>query len=138
MFNVLKSFLITLLISIGLAFSFRQAFGFWECFVAITIAQFLIGFLYKNRKIQQDSSLIEDLTSNIDALIERQQVYVECPCGKNTIAAVVFYDEETIVECDKCNNTLKIITDIQTQLVTDPVNMENIYNKLKEQQYNKV
>ena len=131
MFNVIKSLIITLTISIGLAFSFRQAFGFWECFVTITIVQFLIGFIFKNKKIQQEVSLIEELTDNLEALIEKQQVLIECPCGKNTIPAIVFYNEETILECDKCNKKLKIITDIQTQLITDTVNMESIYNKLK-------
>lgn len=131
MFNIFKSLLITLSISIGLAFSFRQSLGFWECFVAITIAQFIIGFIYKSIKIKQEDSIIENFTSHIDELIEKQQVFIECPCGKNTIPLVIFCNEEVVVECDKCKNKLKVTADIQTQLVTDPINLENIYNKLK-------
>lgn len=138
MFNVFKSLVITLIISTGLGFSFREHFGFWETFVVVTIVQFLVSFLYKSKKIQNDNNLIQDLTNTIDELIEKQQVLVECPCGKNTISTIVFLNEETVLECDKCNNTFKIVPEIQTQLVTEPLNMEGIYNKLKEQQYNKV
>ena len=138
MFNVFKSLVITLIISTGLGFSFRELFGFWETFVVITILQFLVSFLYKSTKIQKDNNLIQDLTNTIDELIEKQQVLVECPCGKNTIPTIVFLNEETVLECDKCNNTFKVVPEIQTQLVTEPLNMEGIYNKLKEQQYNKV
>lgn len=135
---IIKSILLTFTISAGLAFSLRQVFGFWECFVALTILQFLIGFFYKNNKIQRDNSIIDNLRNNLEEVLEKQQVNVQCPCGKNTLEVIVFHNEEVIVECDKCNNTFKVIPEIQTQLITEPLNMEGIYNKLKEQQYNKV
>lgn len=136
MFAIARSLIVTLAISLGLSFCLKQFFGFWECFVFITIAQFFISFFIKSRGIQKDNIIIQELTDSIDGLLERQQCIVQCPCGKNTVSVVVFFDEETIVECDKCKNTFKVISDIQTQLITEPVNMENIYNKLKEQQYN--
>lgn len=136
--DIIKSTSITLIISTGIAFALKEFLGFWECFVLATIVQFFLFFFVKSKTIQQTTSIIQELTNNLDTFIERQQVNVQCPCGKNTIPVVVFLDEEIVVECDKCMNTFRVITDIQTQLITEPVNMESIYNKLKEQQYNQV
>jgi hypothetical protein len=138
MFVIVKSLVITLSVSLGFAFSLKQFFGFWESFVFVAIAQLLVSFFIKNKTIQRDSNIINELSNNIDTLLEKQQVVVQCPCGKNNIPVVIFLDEETVIECDVCKNTFRVIADIQTQLITEPVNMENIYNKLKEQQYNQV
>jgi hypothetical protein len=133
---LLKSTIITLVISLGLAYSLRQLFGFWECFTLASIFQYILFFMLKSKKIQETSTTIQELTDNIDSLIEKQLVSVQCPCGKNNLPVVIFLDESPIVECDKCNNSFRVSVEIQTQLITEPVNMENIYNKLKEQQYN--
>ena len=132
MFTILKSLGITLAVSAGFAFALKQFIGFWECFVLITVLQFLFFFFIKNKHIQQTSDTIQDLTEDLEMLIEKQQVVVECPCGKNNVPVVLFFGEEVIVDCDKCNNKFKVIPEIQTQLVTEPVNMEIVYNNLKQ------
>lgn len=130
--SIVRSLLITLAVSGGFAFSLKQFFGFWECFVLATVVQFLFFFFTKNNQIQGASELIQELTENLDTLIDRQQVNIPCPCGKNAIPTVLFLDEEVILECDKCSNKFKVSVDIQTQLVTEPVNMEVVYNNLKQ------
>jgi hypothetical protein len=132
MIGIIRSLLITLAVSGGFAFALKQFFGFWECFVLFTVVQFLFFFFTKNNQIQETTDIIQDLADNLDALIEKQQVNVACPCGKNTIPTVLFLDEEVILECDKCGNKFKVVVDIQTQLVTEPVNMEVVYNNLKQ------
>jgi hypothetical protein len=138
MLSIVKSTLITLLISFGIGFAFRNVFGFWESFVLTSILQYIIAFTVKNIAINKTNKIIQELATDIEDLLENQQVNVTCPCGNNTIPVIVMHNEDIIVECDKCNNTFKVIPEITTQLVTEPLNMENIYNKLKEQQYNQV
>jgi hypothetical protein len=132
MLGILRSLLITLTVSGGFAFALKQFFGFWECFVLFTVVQFLFFFFIKNNQIHETTDFIQELTDNLDALLERQQVTVACPCGKNNIPTVLFLDEEVVLECDKCSNKFKVVVDVQTQLVTEPVNMEVVYNNLKQ------
>jgi hypothetical protein len=136
---ILKSLLITACISTAAGFALRSILGFIEIFLLATIVQFLIFYyinLFFNKKTLAESlsANINELTSNIDALVSRQEVQIDCPCGNNTIPVVLFMDEELLIDCSKCKNKLKVTPEVSIVLVTEPINLENIepiFDKLK-------
>ena len=131
MLPLLRSLLITLLISFGIAFSLRNVFGLWETFTLVTTLQYLISFLIKS--YEERAGQVTQLTQTLDELLSRQEVNVECPCGKSEIPVTIFVDEETIVKCDVCNNKFRVVTEISTRLITEPVVLESMFNQLNEQ-----
>ena len=131
MLLLLRSLLITLLISFGIAFSLRNVFGLWETFTLVTTLQYLISFLIKS--YEERAGQVTQLTQTLDELLSRQEVNVECPCGKSEIPVTIFVDEETIVKCDVCNNKFRVVTEISTRLITEPVVLESMFNQLNEQ-----
>jgi len=136
---IFKSLLITLCISITAGFALRTILGFTEIFLLATIIQFLLFYylnLFFNKQTLAESLSAEltELTTNMDTLVSKQEVQIECPCGNNTIPVVLFMDEELVVKCTKCNNKLKIVPEVNVSLITEPINLENIepiFNKLK-------
>jgi hypothetical protein len=134
MLPLLRSLLITLLISLGFAFSLRNVFGLWETFTLVTALQYILSFIVKT--YEDRAGQVAQLTQTLDEILSRQEVIVECPCGKNEIPVTIFIDEENIVKCDACKNKFKVITEISTRLVTEPLVLESMFNTLNEQQYN--
>jgi hypothetical protein len=134
MLPLLRSFLITILISLGTAFSLRNVFGLWETFTLVTALQYIVSFIVKT--YEERAGQVAQLTQTLDEILSRQEVTVECPCGKNEIPVTIFIDEETIVKCDACKNKFKVVTEISTRLVTEPLVLESMFNTLNEQQYN--
>jgi hypothetical protein len=136
---ILKSLLITACISTAAGFALRSILGFTEIFLLATIIQFLIFYyinLFFNKKTLAESlsANVDELTSNIDALVSRQEVQIDCPCGNSTIPVVLFMDEELLINCGKCKNKLKVTPEVSIVLVTEPINLENIepiFDKLK-------
>jgi hypothetical protein len=134
MLPLLRSFLITILISLGTAFSLRNVFGLWETFTLVTALQYIVSFIVKT--YEERAGQVAQLTQTLDEILSRQEINVECPCGKNEIPVTIFIDEETIVKCDACKNKFKVVTEISTRLITEPLVLESMFNTLNEQQYN--
>jgi hypothetical protein len=136
---ILKSLLITACVSTAAGFALRSILGFIEIFLLATIIQFLIFyyinlFFNKTTLAESLSATVNELTANLDTLVSRQEVQIDCPCGNNTIPIVLFMDEELVVNCSKCNNKLKVTPAVSIVLVTEPINLENIepiFDKLK-------
>lgn len=131
MLLLLRSVLITLIISFSIAFSLRNVFGLWETFALCSTLQFLIAFIYKS--YEERAGQVTQLIQTLDELLSRQEVTVECPCGKSEVPVTIFVDEETIVKCDVCNNKFRVVTEISTRLITEPLVLENMFDKLNEQ-----
>ena len=130
MLPLLRSLLITLLISFGFAFSLRNVFGLWETFTLVTALQYILTYIVKS--YEERAGQVTQLTQTLDELLSRQEVTVECPCGKSEIPVTIFVDEETIVKCDVCNNRFRVVTEISTRLITEPVVLESMFDKLNE------
>lgn len=136
---ILRSIFITVSISLAAGFALKSFLGFWEIFTIATAVQYLLYYyfnIFANKKTLADklSQEITNITNDLESIIARQEIQVECPCGNNTIPVVLFMDEELIINCNKCNNKLKITPEITTLLVTEPLNLENIepvFDKLK-------
>ena len=131
MLSLLRSLLITLLISLGIAFSLRNVFGLWETFTLVTALQYILSFIIKT--YEERAGQVAQLTQTLDEILSRQEVTVECPCGKSEMPVTIFIDEETIVKCDACKNKFRVVTEISTRLITEPLVLENMFNALNEQ-----
>lgn len=131
MFSILKSITITVLISLGIAFSLKSLFGFWETFVLFSIIQIGVGYMWNADKLSKTDTIINEFEQTIDELIKKQEVEVECPCGKSKINTIIFVNEDIVLQCEKCNNSFRVLTEVKTQLLTEAVNMEEVYDKLK-------
>ena len=122
---------ITILVSLGIGFVLKDILGFWEGVVGSVIIQFL-GFYYltsiqtKNNK-QQEPDIVEEI-------INLQTVPISCPCGKHTFTAPVFYSADNSFLCEKCGSKFKVELSYETVLLTEPLNIENIFNQLKERE----
>jgi hypothetical protein len=131
MLPLLRSLLITILISLGFAFSLRNVLGLWETFTLVTALQYILSFIIKT--YEERAGQVAQLTQTLDEILSRQEVTVECPCGKSEMPVTIFIDEETIVKCDACKNKFRVVTEISTRLITEPLVLENMFNALNEQ-----
>ena len=131
MSSILKSITITVLISLGIAFSLKSLFGFWETFVLFSIIQLGVGFMWNTDKLSKTDTIMNEFEQTIDELIKKQEVEVECPCGKSKINTIIFVNEDIVLQCEKCNNSFRVLTEVKTQLLTETINMEQVYDKLK-------
>lgn len=127
---VVASLSVTLLVSFGLGFVFADIIGFWQGVVGSFIAQFIASYLlaFKNSKSNETEP---DLGEEI---INLQTIPISCPCGKNIFTAPVFYNTENAFLCDKCGSRFKVELSYDTVLLTEPLNIENVFNQLKEKE----
>ena len=120
---------ITLLISLGVGFVLKDIIGFWQGVVGSIIAQFL-GFYLLSLK-NNTTSNEPDLS---DEIINLQTIPISCPCGKHTFTAPVFYNTENEFLCEKCGSRFKVELNYDTVLLTEPLNIANVFNQLKEKE----
>jgi hypothetical protein len=90
----------------------------------------MVAIIFKS--YEEKAGKVAQLTETLDELLSRQEVTVECPCGKSEVPVTIFVDEETIVKCDVCNNKFRVVTEISTRLLTEPLEIENMFDKLNE------
>jgi uncharacterized Zn-finger protein len=121
---------ITLLVSFGIGFVLADLIGFWQGVVGSIIAQFL-GFYLLSLKSKNITSTEPDLSEEI---INLQTIPISCPCGKNTFTAPVFYNTENEFLCEKCGSRFKVELNYDTVLLTEPLNIANVFNQLKEKE----
>ena len=121
---------ITLLISCGVGFVLKDVIGFWQGVVGSIIAQFL-GFYFISFKNTPPVTNEPDLSEEI---INLQTIPISCPCGKHTFTAPVFYNTDNSFLCEKCGSRFKVELNYDTVLLTEPLNIENVFNQLKEKE----
>lgn len=121
---------ITFLVSLGVGFVLADAIGFWQGFVGSIIAQFL-GFYLLSLRGRGSNSSEPDLS---EELINLQTIPISCPCGKHTFTAPVFYNTENTFLCEKCGSRFKVELNYDTVLLTEPLNIANVFTQLKEKE----
>lgn len=119
---------ITLLVSLGIGFVLKDILGFWQGVVGSIIAQFLGFYIYSLRKTDSDKL---DLS---DEIINLQTIPISCPCGKHTFPAPVFYNTDNSFLCEKCGSRFKVELNHETVLLTEPLNIANVFTQLKEKE----
>lgn len=119
---------ITLLVSLGVGFVLKDILGFWQGVVGTIIVQFL-GSYFLSLRSNNTNNNKPDLSEEI---INLQTIPITCPCSKHTFTAPVFYNTDNVFFCEKCGSRFKVELNYDTILLTEPTNMENIFNQLKE------
>ena len=117
---MVKSILITAVVSALFAFGLKEFIGFWNTFSLVTGIQF-IAFWITNSRLQLDKdALYSEFETNLDNLLELSRVSVECPCTNHVFEEEVFMNSDNIHRCPKCNNNIKLDAQISAVLQTDP------------------
>ena len=130
MFRILISLGITIIVSFSMGFVFKSLIGFWEGVVGAFIIQFLAFYVIAIQK-KEDIEPTVDIASEI---IDLQTVPVACPCGKHVITAPVFFNADNSFTCEKCGSKFKVEVSYDTVLLTEPLNIENVFNQLKDRE----
>tara|TARA_R110000796_G_scaffold61133_1_gene141548 strand:+ start:42 stop:464 length:423 start_codon:yes stop_codon:yes gene_type:complete len=119
---ILKSFFITAVISLLIAFGLKNIVGFWEAFSIAIAIQVVISFAYSSLKLTREQALIDQFEADMSEVLSMSTVTVECPCGKNTFEDVIFTGIENTFECDECGSKFRSDISITPTLITEPVN----------------
>ena len=119
---ILKSLVITTLISALIAVGLRNLTGFWEAFCLAWATQAVAYFIYSSWKISREEQLSDAFQSEIEELLDMSMVDVECPCGKNKFETAIFPTIDNIFDCEVCGSKFKSDISITPTLLTEPVN----------------
>ena len=129
---ILKSLVITTVISTIFAFSLRSIIGFWEMFSLSYAIQIIIAFIISSKKISKEQQIIDSHTEEIEELLDMSMINVECPCGKNKFDTAVFAAIDNNYDCEVFGNTFRADITITPTLITEaePTNANKIFDKL--------
>ena len=117
----LRSIIITILVSLGIAFGLRNLLGFWETFALAIVVQFLAAFLYNSSKISRVKELTNDFQNELDQLLSLSEAKIACPCGNYTYTTNLFLNIEETFKCEKCGNEFRIDFSATPTLLTQPI-----------------
>lgn len=124
---LLTSLAIVATISVGVGFVFAKFLGFWQGAVAALIIQFLIFYIFTSSQ-----SASEETNTVEDQLVALQTAPITCPCGKHVFSAPVFLNAENLFTCEKCGSKFRVEMSYDSVVLTEPLNIENVFNHLKE------
>jgi hypothetical protein len=117
---MLRSLFITSFVSALFAFGLTEFISFWNTFAIVTGTQFIVFWVINSRKQLDKDVIFSEFETNMDEILSLSQVAVECPCGNHVFEEEVFVNSENIHRCPKCNNNIKLDTQIRAVLQTDP------------------
>jgi hypothetical protein len=123
------SLLLTILISVGIGFVLQSFIGFWQGVTAAIIIHFLIFYFFNPDKKSQ--VFIESEQTAFDHLLQTQTVNINCPCGQSPINVPILLNADNIFICEKCSSKYRVNTTFESVLLTEPLNIENAFNALK-------
>lgn len=117
---MVRSLLITAVVSTLFAFGLEQFVGFWNTFSLVTGVQFITFWIINSRQQLDRDALYGEFETNLDNLLALSRVSVECPCTNHVFTEEVFMNSDNIHRCPKCNNNIKLDAQIRAVLQTDP------------------
>tara|TARA_R110000772_G_scaffold211553_2_gene322133 strand:- start:355 stop:810 length:456 start_codon:yes stop_codon:yes gene_type:complete len=129
--NIILSLIIVSLISTGIAFGLSEFIDFWKIFTLSIVIQFAGSYIWKSRSIVYGEDAISEIADDLEELINRTLLEVECPCGKYKTIEPVFINEALVLECPDCKNKFSVLIDTKTALITEPLAPEDVYAQLQ-------
>tara|TARA_A100001515_G_scaffold142640_1_gene141932 strand:+ start:10643 stop:11092 length:450 start_codon:yes stop_codon:yes gene_type:complete len=130
--TLLRSIIITLLVSLGFSFGLKNLIGFWETFALTFVIQFVVAFVYRSSKINQVQTLTNDFEQELDQLLSLSEAKIPCPCGNYIHTTNLFYNLEETYICEQCNNEFRIEFSVTPTLLTQPLYTEQNVELKKE------
>lgn len=129
---ILISLAITLVISLGLGFALASFIGFAQGTVLVFILQIVGFYLYSNRIQNKINAVVVERDSIIEDLYSTNLVHASCPCGEPLGEVLYSEIQATIFICDKCSCKFRVEPIFSSVLVSEPINLENAYNQLRD------
>ena len=119
----IRSLLITGIISVLIGFALRNIFGFWEALTLAFVTQFIFSFIFSSFKINRVQNLTDEFETELQQLLDLNEISIPCPCGNYTYTDNIFLNMENTFTCEKCNNAFKLIINVTPTLVTEVVDV---------------
>ena len=119
--TILRSVIITGIISILFGFAFRNFLGFIEATSLAFVVQFIISFIFSSLKINRVQNLTAEFEGELQQLFDLSEVTIACPCGNYSFTENIFLNVDNTYVCEKCNNEFKIDISITPTLLTQPI-----------------
>ena len=117
---MIKSLLITVGVSTLFAFGVADYVNFWNAFAFVTGLQFVTFWLINSHQRADKDGIYSEFESNMDSVLALSHAAVECPCGNHVFEEEVFVNSDNTYRCPKCNNNIKLDTQVTAVLLTDP------------------
>ena len=120
----IRSFLITIIISVLFGVALRNVFGFWEALCLAFVIQIIVAFSISSLRINRVQRLTGEFEGELQQLLDLNEVSVPCPCGNYVHTDNIFLNLENIYTCEKCNNDFKLVINVTPTLVTEIVDVD--------------
>tara|TARA_R100000808_G_C2154277_1_gene165154 strand:- start:7808 stop:8266 length:459 start_codon:yes stop_codon:yes gene_type:complete len=132
--TILRSLLITILVSAAIGFGLRNVFGFWETAVLAFVVQFLAAFIVSSLKINRVDNLTAEFENELQQLLDLSEVSISCPCGNYSFTENVFMNMESAYTCEKCNNEFRLEINVTPTLLTQPISINQTFADLTKEE----
>ena len=121
--TILRSILITSIVSVLFGLALRNLFGFWEAATLAFVLQFIIAFTVSSFKLNKVSSLTMEFETELQQLLDLNEATITCPCNNNTFTENIFINMDNSYTCEKCNNTYRIDVNLVPTLLTETMDV---------------
>ena len=128
--TILRSLVITILVSAAIGFGLRNVFGFWETAVLAFVCQFLFAFIVSSLKINRVSNLTQEFDDELQQLLNLSEASIACPCGNFSFTENIFLNMENTYTCEKCKNDFRLEINVTPPLLTHPVSINQSFPDL--------
>lgn len=115
----------------GIGYALSGIFGFLQGSILAFIIQIIAFYFYNNNKISATKKIEEEHLSLIESIYENSLVDIVCPCGVENDKVPYFDLVDRVFVCDKCSSKYRVEGIFSSVLLTEPVNLENAFNKIK-------
>tara|TARA_R110000824_G_scaffold90303_1_gene220679 strand:+ start:529 stop:984 length:456 start_codon:yes stop_codon:yes gene_type:complete len=121
--TILRSILITCIVSALFGFALRNVFGFWESATLAFVLQFIAAFIVSSFKLNKVNNLTMEFEAELQQLLDLNEVIIECPCTNNNFTENIFINMDNSYTCEKCNNTYRIDVNLVPTLLTETMDV---------------
>lgn len=155
--KIVQVSVLILVIAGGVSYGLSNFFPFLKIFAIATVLQLPIFLLNRDEKdaefvekeklfdqivqefenaLKERDAVIEsnnEAIAEYEALLETQEISIDCDCGKGKFEGFFSKDKENIRECPECKTKYKIIPNYEMRVTSEPLNNEEIFNKISEE-----
>tara|TARA_R110000744_G_scaffold66706_4_gene136332 strand:- start:2218 stop:2673 length:456 start_codon:yes stop_codon:yes gene_type:complete len=121
--TILRSILITCIVSALFGFALHNVFGFWEAATLAFVLQFIAAFTVSSFKLNKVNNLTMEFEAELQQLLDLNEATIECPCTNNTFTENIFINTDNSYTCEKCNNTYRIDVNLVPTLLTETMDV---------------
>jgi uncharacterized membrane protein len=132
--TIIISLIITVIISTGFGFVLSTTLGFWQGTILAFLAQIILFYVYSLAKQNNISKIEEEHFNIISEIAQRSLIDVVCPCGVKGDQIPFFDLEDASFTCEKCSSKYRVEVVFNPVLLTEPLNLENAFTKIKEKE----